>query len=201
MKLRDPQTGDVFKDIEQAHFYFCLGERCRDCALHNPTPTMGCEDFRKAHPLEASRLMGYEVVEEKEAKMEKENKPSIAWEKIRTVIPFVGSEEMVRSGFGQMMDGMRLSQLIKGELRIIRKPRFTEEEVAVLHALYSAGARWLARGDKHLRWYAQKPYQREEDGKWDMQGDWGTMSGKLPAKLFPSLLPGQSIKLSEITGE
>ena len=78
------------------------------------------------------------------------------------------------------------------------KPRFTEEELSTLCFLYSVGARWLARGEKHLCWYVKKPLQREEDGKWDMQGDWGTMSGKLPAKMFPGLRPGQSVRLEDV---
>lgn len=93
-----------------------------------------------------------------------------------------------------------LYYLIEHKDEIIRRPRFTREEVGVLRILYAAGARWLARGEKHLRWYARKPFQRQEDGKWDMEGDWGAMSGKLPANMFPSLRPGQAVALEEIVG-
>lgn len=80
---------------------------------------------------------------------------------------------------------------------IRRIPVFGADELAFCRQLYTSGARWLARG-KHLRWYSKKPFLREEDDKWDMRGDWGQHSGKLPYGLFPSLKQQQSVSLEEI---
>ena len=70
--------------------------------------------------------------------------------------------------------------------RIIRKPRFTEEEVAVLRYIASVfpGSR--------IKGIETTAVVIEANGR----GKWG-----LPAELFPSLRPGQSVALEEIIGE
>ena len=158
--------------------------------------------------------MGYEVIDE-EAQMEKMDKPRICevlgvevGEEFRVVGNGYNTEPMKVFADGTVrfcgkeyeVGDYAICYAINHPEAIIRKPRFTQEEVAVLRTLYAAGARYLARGDKHLRWYAHKPYQRAEDDKWDMRGDWGTMSGRLPVKLFPSLRPGMSVRLEEVCG-
>lgn len=108
--------------------------------------------------------------------------------------------EMWNTGKLHNVGGNAVCWIINHPDCVIRRPHFTDEEMAALRVLYDSGARWLARG-KHLRWYAHEPYRRPDDGKWDMQGCWGTMSGKLPAKLFHSVLPGQSVPLLDIIEE
>lgn len=69
--------------------------------------------------------------------------------------------------------------------RIIRKPRFTQEEVAVL--------KYIDRRQKI------EEITRHDDGvlefHFETEGFW-----EFPRDMFPSLRPGQSVKLSEIVG-
>ena len=62
MKFRDRETGEVLTD-EQAQGQFCKGRHCWECPMNQKSPAKECcVDFRKSHPHEAARLMGYEVV-------------------------------------------------------------------------------------------------------------------------------------------
>ena len=64
MKFRNPETGEVLTD-EQAQGRFCKGRHCWECPMNQESPAKECcVDFRKSHPHEAARLMGYEVVYE-----------------------------------------------------------------------------------------------------------------------------------------
>ena len=66
MKFRDPKTGKVFDSIKAAVDYVCQEqESCGDwCPLYCKKPLPGCVKFSVKNPHEATRLMGYEVVEE-----------------------------------------------------------------------------------------------------------------------------------------
>ena len=62
MKFRNRETGEVLTD-EQAQGQFCKGRHCWECPMNQKSPAKEtCVDFRKSHPHEAARLMGYEVV-------------------------------------------------------------------------------------------------------------------------------------------
>ena len=64
MKFRNPETREVLTD-EQAQGRFCKSRHCWECPMNQESPAKECcVDFRKSHPHEAARLMGYEVVEE-----------------------------------------------------------------------------------------------------------------------------------------
>ena len=64
MKFRNPETGEVLTG-EQAQLRFCKGRHCCECPMNQESPAKECcVDFRKSHPHEAARLMGYEVVED-----------------------------------------------------------------------------------------------------------------------------------------
>ncbi len=68
MKFRDPETGREFEDIGSARYHYCLGKSCgSNCVLR----LLNCVTYCKEHPEEAARMMGYEVMEEKEDGMEK----------------------------------------------------------------------------------------------------------------------------------
>ena len=63
MKFRS-KTGEVLTD-GQAQLRFCKGRHCCECPMNQESPAKECcVDFRKSHPHEAARLMGYEVVED-----------------------------------------------------------------------------------------------------------------------------------------
>ena len=62
MKFRNPETGEVFFTIREAWTAFMCPGPCGDCNLQRGST---CEkEWIEAHPNEAARLMGYEVVEE-----------------------------------------------------------------------------------------------------------------------------------------
>ena len=69
MKYRDPKTGEVFENIEAARVHYCRGKCCdRECEI--AFKIGGCSDWAKNHPLEAARLMGYEIIEKEMDKPE-----------------------------------------------------------------------------------------------------------------------------------
>lgn len=215
MKFRDPKTGEVFEDIEKARTKFCTGT-CSKCVLDDHVSLLNCREYYSDSPAEAARLMGFEIIEE-----EPMDKPRICevlgveqFEQICEAVHNGWWDEKKRQGVADHPDMIPYDELAEDVkeydrvtvrrvmdalgIRYERKPNFTEKELPILGALYFAGVRWLAREEKHLRWYVKKPFQREADGKWDMRGDWGTMSGKLPAKLFPGLCPGKLVRIQDV---
>lgn len=111
---------------------------------------------------------------------------------------FVGGDGVVRASVGQAMNGIRICQLVAGELRILRKPRFTEEEVAVMRYLQNFGINYICRNTNG------SISGRESQPTLSDSGLWQTNGGKihwLPQEMFPSILSGQSVKLSEIVGD
>ena len=61
MKFRNKKTGEVFPTITEAWTAFMCPGPCGDCNLQRGST---CEkEWIEAHPHEAARLMGYEVVE------------------------------------------------------------------------------------------------------------------------------------------
>ena len=66
MKLRNPETGEVFNNLQQAADVFCLNydSYCQECPIDKANGGRACRDWIQKHPHEAARLMGLEVVEE-----------------------------------------------------------------------------------------------------------------------------------------
>lgn len=103
---------------------------------------------------------------------------------------FVDDDGVVRASVGQAMDGMRICQLISGELRIIRKIRFTEEELA--------DAKTIMR---MFPWC--KKIARTNSGKLCLIGHRPNKYWErelIGESLFPSICPGQCIGILEIVG-
>ncbi len=81
MKLRDPKTEEVFENIKIALDDFCNGHSAEQCFAHGcPFDSKawgngGCIKWAEKNPIEAARLMGYEVIDEKEDNMDKQDKP------------------------------------------------------------------------------------------------------------------------------
>ena len=66
MKFRNKKTGEVFPTITEAWTAFMCPGPCGDCNLQRGST---CEkEWIEAHPHEAARLMGYEVVEDDSCK-------------------------------------------------------------------------------------------------------------------------------------
>ena len=71
MKFRNPETGEIEKDINAVGTKYCnikqITTLCEDCELGRLAKSRGfnsCINFQNAHPHEAASLMGYEVVED-----------------------------------------------------------------------------------------------------------------------------------------
>ena len=81
--------------------------------------------------------------------------------------------------------------------KIIRKPRFTDNEIAIFRA---TGAKWVSRDSNPIRCYwdvyfwAKQP--TEKNGFFD--GDDDINLGHLVASIFPSIRPGDCINVDEL---
>lgn len=84
-----------------------------------------------------------------------------------------------------------LYYLIEHKDEIILKPRFTQEEVAVLKALQAAGVAEIEREAVHNTLKAKS--QTVNEGESSRHEQW-----YLPKGLLPSLRPGQSVRLEDV---
>ena len=153
MKFRNPETGEVVTD-EQAHGQFCRGRNCCECPMNQTQEN--CTGFRRSRPHEAARLMGFEVVEDeqfrevtkmmKEANMDKPRICDVLGVNVDEEFEFDFDSNQVSRGTMKIgADGLRyykdkkdwfqcwnekdLIYIINHPDRIIRKPRWTEQEV------------------------------------------------------------------------
>ena len=221
MKFRDPKTGDVFENIETARrMWACNLGGCTRC----PNRCTVCDKYwRIAHPVEAALQMGYEVVSEHTETHEKthagaienargtfnnEEDPMVKMDKPRICevlgvevgevwtfnndptkfrICADGHREYYHSGRWQAgCAEFNLCDAINHPDRVIHKPRFTQEEVADAEAI-------------------QRLHQTAVEVERYLDGALGVRNTScclfnIRNSLFPSLRPGQSVKLSEIVG-
>lgn len=202
MKFRNPDTGEVFDNIVAALDRFCRDNDCFwwKCKMENSTKGEPCGEYVKSHPCEAARLMGYEVLEDEEVNMDK---PRIAqvlevevgerfridYPKGMTVWLHINKEGFVvrEGGPKNLKIGNSVAWAINHPDRIIRKPRWTQQEVDLAKLLYDF------RRSKSVVIGRNK-----SDILWWRDGD--SAEGILPYKLFPSLNCGDSVKLSDIIG-
>ncbi|WP_122788822.1 hypothetical protein [Intestinibacillus sp. Marseille-P6563] len=211
MKFRDPKTGEVFDDIMKAKDRYCRCKYCKDdgeiskerlCKLPNKTTgySYSCRAFCVEHPAEAARLMGYEVIEDKQK--EEGDKPRICeilgvdvGEKFwypGEAGPLVVTKEgyvMIAEEQYQIRDEIGIftntEKLTKHPEKIIRKPKLTPsevEDIKVLKRLFDV------KFDKILCLFACNEriifLQDNECTKIKLNKD-----------AFPSLAPGQSVRL------
>ena len=187
---------------------------CNSCPLDIPShqqKKISCESWCKTNQEEAARLMGYEVVEEHTQTHEKTHADAIENARVQSeevnmdkprICEVLGVEvgewftypgmstsfQVTENGFLKCADGdlkMCVPTLINYPDRIIRKPRFTEQDVEDARVLARA---LLADG-----------FER------DKVGDVFTTSKEagrtlLDSRMFPSIQPGQSYTLDEIIG-
>lgn len=152
MKFRNPETGEVLA-VSDAVNKYCAGRWCGDtCKLYYAAgdPDKVCADWAEYHPHEAARLMGYEVAEDdmpdtakhkEEANMDKPIICEVLGVEIGEVWTFGGDPTKFRicaDGHreyyhsGRWQEGcaeFNLCDAINHPDRIIRKPRWTEQEV------------------------------------------------------------------------
>ena len=206
MKFRNPETGEVFVNELLMQADYCIGKECFcGCVLQKYMPN--CSKFVKDNPHEAARLMGYEVVEDdkvveidqvkKEANMDKPRICEVLGVEVNEnfkfndfpfdecKVYFVGTDGEIINAKGGSVTGGELCYIINNPDRIIRKPRWTEQEVERAKAI-------------KVLW--------PEADTLDYWGDGISVEGaeiyiaELDAVRFPSILPGETIKLDEIIG-
>lgn len=205
MKFRS-KTGEVALTIEQALEKFCDSKKdCDYCELREPVQQYKetkrpCHEYARANPHEAARLMGYEVVEnEKEdANMDKPRICEVLGVELEEKFnagpyndAYVDLLGIIRTNIGSAMDAYRVCELINHPDRIIRKPRWTEQEVEDAKTF----CRMWPGGEIEFKRYA--------DGRCAMIHIQGSLHGCLDlgqVDLFPSLRPGETVKLDEIIG-
>ena len=203
MKFRS-KTGEVLAG-EQAQLRFCKGRHCCECPMNQESPAKECcVDFRKSHPHEAARLMGYEVVEDDHIpQAEKKEETNMGKPRICEVLGVDVDEVFTIETPVRKSTYCRIDE--KGKIYntcvetlcyainhpdcIIRKPRWTEQEVEDAKAIrrimseYTDIVRKKDGCVTHL-------FLTSEDVE-----DYFLDSG-----LFPSLRPGETVKLDEIIG-
>ena len=270
MKFRNPETGEVFDNIAVLVDRFCMDNDCfwNKCEMEEATNGEPCGEWVKAHPHEAARLMGYEVVEEDSVDGMccdcAHGGPCCSWDENESCphrkedgtcwVPFTKEEkcssciypkpsvECVTCGASHRnyqkeeanMDKPRICEVLgvevgeRFELKstgivllvnddgkihislshgehketdlnvnylvnaindpncIVRKPRWTEQEVEAAKAILTLwpDATILEDG---------RPYDIRVHGK-------DRLLNTVDLDLFPSIQPGQSVKLSEICG-
>ena len=214
MKFRNPETGEVFFTIREAWTAFMCPGPCGDCNLQRGST---CEkEWIEAHPNEAARLMGYEVVEEHMQTHEKTHADAIENARVHLkeanmdkprICEVLGVEPEERFSIGQyeywvdqngdmwcaagaegkLACGGVLCAAINHPDRIIRKPRFTEQEVEDAKML--------------LRVFPERldSISRSKDGTVTLAAK-GAWRGYLNKDAFLSIHPGQSYTLDEIIG-
>lgn len=196
MKFRNPKTGQVY-DVtgpksDCVASGFCELVECQDCPIRKNNK---CYEWVLGNPDKAARLMGYEVVEyeKEETNMDKPRICEVLGVEVEEWFSYPGmntSFQVTEGGFLKCADGdlmMCVPTLINHPDRIIRKPRWTEQEVE------------RAKAIKVL--YPEICYIKSNDG-WLRGLNKGKESIFLDCVLswFPSLRPGESVTLDEIIG-
>lgn len=214
MKFRNPETGEVF-DVRTGAERFCYGKECDTCPIYNRCPNDFCSEWAADHPHKAARLMGYEVVEDdeprtcfncigceiekdfdpqegcknwvkrKEANMNKQ-KPLSEW-------TLGECKEWCRKYDGECPEKCPINvfciqlQREPGQWELSEKPRWTEQEVEdakdILRLLEDAHSIKKYAGD--IMWICNSHNVTMVNAREGM---------------FPSLRPGETVKLDEIIG-
>lgn len=205
MKFRNPETGEVF----EAHCDTC-GAGSSGCKLVWKNVSCG---RLKENPHEAARLMGFKVVEDDEPS----GNPGQLEEACIMECPVCGKEFDIHLEEANMdkplkdwtleetkqyctgrdcehcrfMDGPKCKLHRPEDWDLSEKPRWTEQEVADAKTL----CRMWPGGEIEFKRYA--------DGRCAMVHIQGSLHGCLDlgqVNLFPSLRPGETVKLDEIIG-
>ena len=147
MKFRNPETGEVHSEIWPLLNPYCVKHECDKCSL-----PFDCVEFARNHPVEAARLMGYEVVEEHMQTHEKTHVDAI--ENARVHLEEANMDKPLKDWtLGELKDYCHraphdcIGCKVKGDRNncpfdgepakwiLDEKPRFTEQEVEVAKAI------------------------------------------------------------------
>lgn len=209
MKFRNPETGEVFNNLQQASDAFCstYDSYCQGCPIDKVNGGCACWDWIQEHPYEAARLMGYEVVEEnsnklketlingnkEEVNMDKQARPRICevlgvevgewWE--YGGLEYSVTEKGLIIDHNNTVHFTGLTGAINQPGQIVHKPRWTQQEVEDAKVLARA---LLADG-----------FERDTIG--DVFATSSVACRTLiDSRMFPSLRSGETVKLSDIIG-
>lgn len=197
MKFKD-KDGNVFENIAYACNRLCdTTDDCESCPLRHVSSYKVCRDWVSGHPVEAARLMGYEVVEDpKVVKIDqvKQDKPRICEvlgveveETFTAKTPWGNFERCVIDENGMAMNfGTNvICHIINHPECIVRKPRFTALELADAIAIrrLHPDAHSIRRGTGAAMLLFDKD---------------GFIVGHISTDLFPSINADQTVKLSDI---
>ena len=200
MKFRSKTGEMVSSSIIRLQRAYCRERACGQCQLKNHV--IDCEDTSECgvwaveHPHEAAHLMGFEVVEDEkeEANMDKPRICEVLGVEVGEHFKVNGykgeyhvNEDGVLKWGGQTSDDA-IYECINHPDRIIRKPRFTQQEVEsakIISVLFPEATHIeRLRGSKVLG------ITGAEDG-------W---IADIESSLFPEIKSGQSVTLDEIIG-
>ena len=221
MKFRDPKTGKVFDSIKAAVDYVCQEqESCGDwCPLYCKKPLPGCVKFSVKNPHEATRLMGYEVVEEHTQTHEKTHADAI--ENARVHLEAANMDKPLKDWtLGELKEycGTAVYQchkgicpfknicdritsenqgyhVVPGDWDLTDKPRFTQQEVEDAKTIKRM---FGADNFTHIR-KDQFGLCKMMDGPGD-DPNVGWCAIGMEEGMFPSLRPGETITIDEIIG-
>ena len=220
MKIRNPQTGEVFSDSVLLIFKkWCKSQNCSECILSAASGfrhPADCSAWTVTHFREAARLMGYEVVGDskvveidqfnsteieaiKEANMDKPRICEVLGVEVGErfelgntgIILLVNDDGLLHIGLSHgnhKETDMNVNYLVKAinhPDRIIRKPRFTQQEVEDAKTI--------------LKVFGRKGIIK----RYHFCGDPSTLTFDnlyINQYLFPSIKPDQEYTLDEIIG-
>ena len=215
MKFRS-KTGEVALTIEQALAQFCDSkEDCDYCEIREPVQQYAgtkrpCHEYVRANPHEAARLMGYEVVEDGnvltkndskgeslEANMDKPRICEVLGVEVGEKFTIADTDYWIEKNGAIFSDGNQrdlvgvslICDVVNHPDRIIRKPRFTQQE---------------AERAKAIKVLFPEINAIKYDGAWTqcLEIVDGTYFQRevITRHLFPSVEKGQVYTLDEIIG-
>ncbi len=217
MRFKD-EKGRVFEDIEAVLFEFrCPGPCGHGCPLYDPSRSYGldkrhpvCKKYVVSHPVEAARLMDYEVIEDNRLEFDTVKPVEIDRFKNQAKKPRICEVLGVDVGEHFKVDGYRgeyhindsgvlkwggqtsddaIYEVINHPEKIIRKPRFTDEEIADAKALkhFYHGIAYIYR-------------DRSSNNIIRVFAEGNAIITSLNKETFPSIRPGETVRLSDILG-
>lgn len=206
MEFRNLETEEVLS-ISDAVDHYCKQRWCDNCALREPVgdPDKVCADWAEYHPHEAARLMGFEVVEDdcveprkhkEEANMDKPRICEVLGVEVGEHFQVYGNAmtwHITSGGYIVRDDGKRcvddvIYLAINHPDRIIRKPRFTQQEVELFRAI------------QVLYPKAEYVERIKDSGVIGLSNNTCGWIMDIDKDLFQALRPGESVKLDEIIG-
>ena len=207
MKFKNVKTGTTYYSIEIAKKNFCNSiTRCMDCELSSKNNKKGvrCEEFCNSEPEMAAKIMGIEIIDEGDDKMEPKKSYlaeilgleedevfGVEWNKF--IYRIHEGRRQTQSNVGMWFDCScenDLAYLIENKDKIIKIKCLTEQEKKICD---DCSAKWVSRDmtGKTVTLWESKP---ELEHNTYINKTFGAI-GSLSIGLFPSVKPGDCIEV------